>query len=192
VAFEASFEFGVVLAFSYGPLSAVGYVCTGIYVSKTQNGAEISAIFLASGSAHIACFGISACLLVSMTAVGGNLTGSATFTFGFSIGMFHIQYSVGVAHQISQWGGSSTNRSSRQPTPTPTPTLARSEHTLPTLLAMVSLFDLEALAAVPAIAPAHQARRKRARRYAIPALVNEAQSMDGDWSAYKSYFRGDI
>jgi hypothetical protein len=104
IGFAASFEFGGGGAFAFGPLSGQGRITTGIYLRKMSDaGVEIDGFFYAGGEAHIACFAISATLVVRMSQLaGGTMQGSAVFTFSFSIGFAHIRYSVGVQRQMGK------------------------------------------------------------------------------------------
>lgn len=106
VGFEASFEFGAVVAFGFGPLEGQGLVTTGIYIAKLYESVKLSGFFLASGSAHLACFGIAATLLISIEqGDDGDLNGNATFTFTFSMGFLDISYEVGVTRKIGKGFG---------------------------------------------------------------------------------------
>ncbi|MGI3902905.1 MAG: hypothetical protein ACRYGP_33405 [Janthinobacterium lividum] len=97
VGFEASFEFGGVAAFSFGPLTGIGRLTTGIFVRKLGDVTTIDGFFFCGGSARIACFGISASLAVSISMVpGGAMAGRAVFSFSFSIGFAHIDFHVPV------------------------------------------------------------------------------------------------
>lgn len=104
IGFAASFEFGGGGAFAFGPLSGQGRITTGIYLRKMSDaGVQIDGFFYAGGEAHIACFAISATLVVRMSQLaGGTMQGSAVFTFSFSIGFAHIRYSVGVQRQMGK------------------------------------------------------------------------------------------
>ncbi|UVC18016.1 hypothetical protein [Mesorhizobium onobrychidis] len=109
--FAASFEFGGGGAFQFGPLSGQGRITTGIYLrnlTKVVDGKDvddciIEGFFYAGGEAHIACFAISATLVVRVGhRSGGSMYGSAVFTFSFSIGFAKIRYQVGVQKNMSK------------------------------------------------------------------------------------------
>jgi hypothetical protein len=102
--FEASFEFGGGGAFGFGPLTGQGRICTGIYLRQFGNDVTIEGYFYAGGEAHIACFAISATLVVriSQHLPDGLMLGSAVFTFSFSIGFAKLRYSVGVQRTIGK------------------------------------------------------------------------------------------
>lgn len=101
--FEASFEFGGGGAFGFGPLTGQGRICTGIYLRQFDNSVTIEGYFYAGGEAHIACFAISATLVVRISMLpSGTMQGSAVFTFSFSIGFAKLRYSVGVQRQIGK------------------------------------------------------------------------------------------
>jgi hypothetical protein len=101
VAIEASFEFGGVGAFSFGPLSGIGRLTTGIFVSKSESrGATIQGHFFAGGSARIWIFGMSTSLTVRMgQANGGSMCGSAVYSYAFSYGIDEIEFQVPVWRQ---------------------------------------------------------------------------------------------
>src|SRR5262249_46085686 len=76
VGFEAEFVYGAVVAFGFGPLEGQGMVTLGVSVARFEDTANLSAFFLAAGAAHIACFGVSASLLLSVEQQGsGSLQG---------------------------------------------------------------------------------------------------------------------
>ncbi|WP_316228256.1 hypothetical protein [Bradyrhizobium sp. SZCCHNR1039] len=101
VGVEASFEFGGVAAFAFGPLSGVGRITTGVFLAKSASrGATIQGHFFAGGSAHIWIFGMSTSLTVRMgQANGGSMCGSAVFSYSFSYGLDDIEFHVAVARQ---------------------------------------------------------------------------------------------
>jgi hypothetical protein len=101
VGVEASFEFGGVAAFAFGPLSGIGRITTGIFVSTSEaRGASIQGHFFAGGSARIWIFGISTSLTVRMgQANGGSMCGSAVYSFAFSYGLDDIEFHVPVWRQ---------------------------------------------------------------------------------------------
>ncbi|MGY3473458.1 hypothetical protein [Bradyrhizobium ottawaense] len=115
IGFAASFEFGGGGGFKFGPLTGQGRLTTGIYLRKMSksNGDDdcvIEGFFYAGGEAHIACFAISATLVVRIShRQGGSMQGSAVFTFSFSIGFAKLRYQVGV--QKSMGPGMSGSRS---------------------------------------------------------------------------------
>jgi hypothetical protein len=107
--FAASFEFGGGGAFQFGPLSGQGRITTGIYLRKLtssdgkKDDCVIEGFFYAGGEAHIACFAISATLVVRIShRSGGSMQGSAVFTFSFSIGFAKLRYQVGVQKSMGQ------------------------------------------------------------------------------------------
>lgn len=109
--FAASFEFGCGGAFQFGPLSGQGRITIGIYLrnlTKVVEGKDvddcvIEGFFYAGGEAHIACFAISATLVVRVGhRSGGSMYGSAVFTFSFSIGFAKIRYQVGVQKNMGR------------------------------------------------------------------------------------------
>ena len=96
--FEASFEYGGVAAFGFGPLSGIGRLTTGLYIEKHKpRGAVIQGHFFAGGSARIWIFGIGCSLAVRLgQADGGAMCGSAVFTYSFSLGLRDIEFRVTV------------------------------------------------------------------------------------------------
>lgn len=108
IGFAASFEFGGGGGFQFGPLSGQGRISTGIYLrllsSDTGQTSLIEGFFYAGGEAHIACFAISATLVVRVAhqTPGGTMQGSAVFTFSFSIGFAKLRYSVGVQRKVGK------------------------------------------------------------------------------------------
>ncbi|MEY9607016.1 hypothetical protein ABIF74_011769 [Bradyrhizobium japonicum] len=118
IGFEASFEFGGGGAFKFGPLSGQGRISTGIYlrVFKRKVGNDfidevtIEGFFYAGGEAQIACFAISATLVVRIShQSGGSMQGSAVFTFSFSLGFAKLRYQVGVQKKMGKGFSGSRN-----------------------------------------------------------------------------------
>lgn len=103
VGFEASFEFGGAAAFGFGPLSGQGRLMVGVYIRQLQVSGrsltEISGTFFAGGSASLWIFSFGASLYVRMGMVNGNMSGEATFTFSFSMGLKDFEFSVQVWKQ---------------------------------------------------------------------------------------------
>jgi hypothetical protein len=170
IAMEASFEYVAIVAFHYGPLSATGYVGTGIYLSKSGDSAIIKGFFVASGAARIACFGVSACLLVYVESDSGSgLSGGATFTFTFSLCFCDISFSIGVSHQISQsWGSGSKSQQDQ--------------------LAVMHADLHSNLFAELRAAPILRALDGHMPVFDAPQLTNTARSMSADWDQYRRYF----
>ena len=162
VGFEASFEYGAVVAFGFGPLYGQGMVTSGIYIARYQETARLSGFFLASGSAHLACFGVSASLMLSIEQnADGNLHGNATFTFSFSMGFLDVSYDVGVTRQISKgWSSSNSLLAKRSPTLE----IPRDD------LVLVAFQD-----------PGPQ-------NQALPVITTNSKSMGTNWPAYEAYF----
>jgi hypothetical protein len=197
VGFEASFEGGFVAAFSYGPLDAEGRISLGIYVAKTSDSAQISGYFFAGGSAHIACFAVSAALLVSFISDGSSMTGQATFTFTFSVGLCDFSYSVGVAHSIGGGFSSGVNSTgfledggsgSQFADDTVEPAGVK----LAMLLDQVSS---DSLASITGSTPRPHAPPRPptpARRKITPTVSRLAVSMTRDWTVYRTYFDNDL
>jgi hypothetical protein len=106
VGFESSFEFGGVSAFSFGPLTGIGRLTTGIFIRKLYDSTTIEGFFFVGGSARVACFGVAASLSVRISQQpGGAMAGQAVFTFCFSIGLAHFDYHVAVWKTQPALGG---------------------------------------------------------------------------------------
>jgi hypothetical protein len=115
--FEASFEFGCVSAFAFGPLNGIGRITVGIFVRKIGPSTTIDGFFFAGGAAHVACFGIAASLVVRISQQpGGAMAGQAVFTFSFSLGLAHIDFHVTVWKTQAALGGTSAALSTEPPT----------------------------------------------------------------------------
>jgi len=171
--FEAAFEYGGAAAFKFGPLAGQGRITLGIYISQKPEGATIEGYFVAAGSAHLACFGVSACLLVSIRQASGQMTGSATFTFSFSLGLTDISYSVGVAHHIEQgWGAGSGQNSASHHDSDDVALLSQRR---------VQLADVVPFISGEALAP-WRPKSKPAR------VRSDAVCMGQDWHTYRTYF----
>ena len=107
VGFEASFDFGGVLAFGFGPLTGIGRITMGVYVRLEGGYSTMGATFFVGGAAHIACFAVSTSLMVRLTqARGGAMQGTATFEFSFSLGFKDITFTVVVQKNAGQTMGS--------------------------------------------------------------------------------------
>jgi len=177
VGFEASFEYGGVAAFGIAGVSGQAQITTGLYVARSGSSAAISGFVRAAGSAHIACFGVSACLLVSVSQRdGGAMMGNATYTFTFSVGITDISYKISVDRKISSGWGSGGGKSARNLEP-----VAVTRSTLD-VLTKTNLARAE-LAALPG---GRQPSRKRA------TIRTNAAAMHEDWTLYSSYFDGDL
>jgi hypothetical protein len=95
-AFDSAFEFGGIASIGYGPLQGTAYVTSGVYVRQSGNQCDLSGIFSAGFTAHIACFCISASFTLRLGREGGALVGEATLTFSFSVGLARVSYSAQV------------------------------------------------------------------------------------------------
>lgn len=117
--FDVSFEWGGASAISYGPLEGVGRIMTGIYVSKSGELARLYATFTAAFVGHVASFGIAACFYLAMTQEpnGGNLSGFATLTYTFSVGLAKVSFSVTVRRREQNNFGGSERKSAALETP---------------------------------------------------------------------------
>lgn len=115
VGFEASFEFGGGGGFSFGPLTGEGRITVGVFIRQISGYTELYGIFFAGGSARIACFSVSASLLVRLSQQGGDLSGSAVFTFSFSIGITDFTFHVTVQKKEKGSGSSGSQQTRALP-----------------------------------------------------------------------------
>lgn len=100
-ALDASFEYGVVTAFQFGPAVGRGRITAGIYIRLSAREATLSGYFNASGVANIAgLITVSAQFRVQLwyDLKSGRTAGAATFSISFSIGFFDYEYDVSVAY----------------------------------------------------------------------------------------------
>ena len=98
---EASFEYGLVTAFKFGPAVGTGRITAGVYIRLADRQALISGFFNASGAATIAgLITVAAEFRVQIWYDGGTgrVAGAATFMVSFSISIVEYKYSVGVAY----------------------------------------------------------------------------------------------
>jgi hypothetical protein len=102
--FDTSLEWGGASAIAYGPLEGVGRIMTGVYiVQQSGGGALISGTFTAGFVGHVACFGIAASFYVAMTQKGGGeMSGEATLTYTFSVGIHDVSFRVRVVRNQPQ------------------------------------------------------------------------------------------
>jgi hypothetical protein len=165
VGFEAAFEYGGGGAFAVGPLTGQGRIMTGLYISRSASSVSLSGYFVAAGSAHIACFGISACLLVGIEQQpGGNVVGSATYTFSFSLGIAHVDFQVGVHRTIAKgWGGGNSD----------------AQH------GMIDSRQAATLALAPGPTPPLECRSAIQPDFYV---VADTKAMNEDWATYQTYF----
>src|SRR6202161_1409704 len=95
VSLEASFEFGAVVAYAFGPLSADGQVSAGIYILRSAEGSGLIRGFVhAMGEGNLACFSICVNIevWVQMQIPTGVVTGGAHFEFSFKVFMAEVSY----------------------------------------------------------------------------------------------------
>ena len=109
---DASFQWGGVAAFSYGPLEAVGRISIGVELRKEQDRTTLTGLFYAGGSAHILCFGVSASLTVRLVHDNGHMSGEATYSFSFSAGFITFDFSIDVSFGMNQQFQSSASSGS--------------------------------------------------------------------------------
>lgn len=175
VGFEASFEYGAMAAFGIVGIRGQASITFGIYLSQTGSSASISGFFRAAGSAHIACFSISACLLVGFEQqLTGDLYGYADFTFSFSLGFIHPSFSFHVEKKLPAPHLASGSGSAAA-APAKVVSLAQANATL----SMFSLVEPGRTSVPPDPEPA-------------PITRSRVVAMDADWMKYRSYFDEDL
>jgi hypothetical protein len=113
--FEASFMFGGGGSLQFGPLAAEVQIQVGTFIRVLKvdgvNSTELYGTFLAAGAASIWIFHFAATLYVCLGAdASGNMYGEATFSFSFSCGFIHYNYSVTVSHNEPPIGGGSGSK----------------------------------------------------------------------------------
>jgi hypothetical protein len=100
--FEASFEYGLVTAFNFGPASGQGRITAGVYLRLSGSGVTLSGFFNASGAADIAgLITISAAFRVELgyDSGTGSAYGDATFEVDFTIAIVSYGFSVEVGYR---------------------------------------------------------------------------------------------
>jgi hypothetical protein len=110
VSIEASFEFGAVVAYGFGPLSAEGQVTAGIYILRSADGSGLIRGFVhAMGEGNLACFSICVNIevWVQMELPGGNVTGGAHFEFSFKVAFAEVSYGFDASYTFAGGAGSS-------------------------------------------------------------------------------------
>lgn len=96
---EASFEFGGVTAYRYGPLSGKGRITAGIYIRMGGRNPLVEGFFCAEGAVSIGgLIHMSATLRVALAydIRSGTTRGSATYTFKIKLGFTSYRYRVNV------------------------------------------------------------------------------------------------
>ena len=111
VGLELSFEFGAVAAIEYGPMSGHGRITAGIGFMTLKTEKEtlqyLEGFVKAIGTGQIACFGMCINMEICVRQDnGGDMVGSSTYSFTFSLGLFDYGYTVKATQRIS--GKSST------------------------------------------------------------------------------------
>jgi hypothetical protein len=113
VSIEASFEFGAVVGYSFGPLSANGQVTAGIYILRSAEGSGIIRGFVhAMGEGNLACFSICVNIevWVQMEMPSGNVTGGAHFEFSFKVAFAEVSYGFDAGYTFAGGGGGARER----------------------------------------------------------------------------------
>lgn len=207
VGFEASFEFGGVAAFGFGPLTGIGRLTTGVFVSKSAGrGASIQGHFFAGGSARIWIFGMATSLTVRMgQANGGSMCGSAVYSFSFSYGIDDIEFKVPVWRQEDKgFGGEGGSRSDLFDMPGAQFAQAETRGSdvgpglvgLPMPKADASTEEWKAWngrrraqlnEARQSAMATERARLNRVRQYGV-RLVSHSASRDSQWRRFNEYF----
>jgi hypothetical protein len=103
---KISLSFGAVVAIHFGPLDGHGRVTSTITWGNDLIKATVEAI----GEGNIGCFGIAVMLQIGLIDRGGDLTGSATYSFEFSVGhLLTVKFQV-VAHYKIHGGEHSSSK----------------------------------------------------------------------------------
>jgi hypothetical protein len=99
---EASFEYGLVCAFTFGVATGQGRITAGLYIKVSGQGAVLSGFFNACGSASIA--GLITLTVAFRVELGydsgsGNAYGYATFEIHFKIAFISFGFRIAVGYQ---------------------------------------------------------------------------------------------
>jgi hypothetical protein len=114
---EASFEYGLVTAFQFGPATGSGRITAGVYIRLGGRQAKVGGFFNASGNADIAgLISVSANfrVIIWYEFTTGRVAGEATFSISFTIGFVSFSYSIDVAYARQGDGGGSSNSEQSQ------------------------------------------------------------------------------
>lgn len=176
VGFEASFDYGGVAAFGFGPLQGMGRLTMGIYLRQESGLTSMGATFFAGGAAHIACFGFSTSLMVRLVQEdSGPMYGSAKYSFSFSIGIDDIEFEVEVEkNEGSTMGKGGSSSAAAGSMDAPRVMLAAFNHG-------AHMCDVAPSWALP-IAAAGQPDASG------PQLRVEGTPQHRNWTAYRRYF----
>jgi hypothetical protein len=187
---EASFNFGGVFTFGFGPLQGTGQITLGTYFRKAGAETTIGVIFNARGAASIACFGFSTSLYIRLTQQGGQMQGEATYTFSFSLGIDDIEFRVQVQNNQGSNMGTKDQAGNSAALPPglfgPETEFAQADELL--------LFDeFSAARKRPGRSePGRQPARPEPSSHTGPALRVEAIAQVKDWLGYRNYFDNGI
>jgi hypothetical protein len=115
VGFELSFEFGAVTAIEYGPMKGHGRITAGIgfmsLKTERENLQYLEGFVKAIGSGQIACFGMCINMEICIRQDnGGDMVGSSTYSFTFSVWKFEYGYEVMATERISGKSSSATTK----------------------------------------------------------------------------------
>lgn len=165
VAAHASFEYGAVVAVSFGPLTGFGRVTTGIYMHSEAGKTELTGLFFAGFAGHIACFGVVVTFTLRLKIAEDGATGTAVLFFSFSLGFLKATFKVTAERKI----GKNINDHKTQ----------ENEPKNATFLGQPGL--------VLAVSDGHQshAGQAKARSGIVTTDVRNAHS---DWDAHAGYF----
>lgn len=171
VGYAASFDYGGVAAFGFGPLQGMGRLTMGITMRKEGARTTLGATFFAGGAAHIACFGFSTSLMVKLLKEdSGPMQGSADYTFSFSLGIDDIEFQITVTkNEGERMGGSGSKSASAEP--------GGAGRGSPWDGGRILLADLGTKSDAPLVTPPGG-----------PALRVDGTPQHRDWDAYRGYF----
>ena len=187
VGFEASFDYGGVVAFGFGPLQGIGRVTMGVYLRKEGAQTSLGATFFAGGAAHIACFGLSTALMVRMVQDnGGPMYGSATYTFSFSLGITDIDFEVQVVKDEGRTIGGGGQSADAVPLgPSLTMLADASDRTVLSDAGPVTRISSKGAPAKPSAKGPEPAK-------SLPPALSKARvtgtTQDRNWAEYRNYF----
>jgi hypothetical protein len=98
---EASFEYGLVTGFAFGPVTGSGRITAGVYIRMGGRNPCIEGFFCAAGECSVAgIITVSAALRVFLTyrLQSKSMEGNAEFEFKFSLGIVDYSYRAGVSY----------------------------------------------------------------------------------------------
>lgn len=205
--FEAAFMLGAGGSLQFGPLAAEVQIQVGTFIRVLKvdnvNSTEIYGTFLAAGAASIWIFHFAATLYVCLGAdSSGNMYGEATFSFSFSCGFIHYNYSVTVSHNEPPIGGGSGSKQGLLEEPPPRIQFAALND--PSVLSDAPLAAFAQADYGPAAATEAKLKPVKQKQPATPVkspdlhphqtadVVSRAICQSDDWKTFSSYFEAGL